>query len=106
MASYQPEPFVSTEDNVVLSDLLFFIANRLHTHDMDSIIQVCDAFYDKKTISEEKSRFFKSISKSSSDRRSNKNVKNLEDIITEMRNREKPEVLFRFLRQLTCTTFP
>ena len=48
------EPFVSADDKVVLSDLLFFMWNEIHTHDTNHIIKHCDAFYDEKTVLEEK----------------------------------------------------
>ena len=89
MANNLLEPFVSSEDNVVLSDLLFFIANRLNTHPAEVIIHICDTFYDEPTIWNEKIRFFKSINKTASERRSNKKLKNLEDIVNEMRARDK-----------------
>ena len=70
MTSVLPQPFVDNEDNVVLSDMLFFITNRLNTHPTD-IIVACDKFYDEKSVNEEKTKLV------------------LDDIICEIKNRDR-----------------
>ena len=81
------EPFVTTQDKVVISDLLFFIMNKYHTHPVESIIGVCDSFYDDKTVAEEKSKFFSAISEKCPARRNNdKKVKDLEDILNKIKS--------------------
>ena len=83
--------FVSTEENVVLSDLLFYITNRVNTHPPEIIRNACDQFYNAKAVAEEKTRFFASISKNAprSSRSPDKKLKDIEDIIHEMKAREK-----------------
>ena len=77
-------------ENVVLSDLLFFIINQLRTHPVETIVEICDKFYDERTVFEEKTKVFNSLSKKFSVRRSvDKKTKDLEDIIHEMRSRDK-----------------
>ena len=75
----EPKLFVSSFDNVVLSDLLFYITNRINTHPVENIIQICDKFYDEKTVFQEKTTFFNALGKKFSVRRtSDKKIKDLE----------------------------
>ena len=84
------DTFVTKEDNVVLSDLLFYVTNKFNTHPHDTIIDICDKFYDDRTIAEEKTKFFISISKKCPARRNqDKKRKDLEDVLNELKTRDK-----------------
>ena len=90
MENDKSSPFVDLEENVVLSDLLFFVANRINTHPIDSIISVCDKFYDEKTVSEERVKFYGCFGKKASPKRSDdKKLKELNDIVNEMKLRDR-----------------
>ena len=65
MASSHTELFVTPEDKVVLSDLLFFLTNRLNTHPSETVRNICDTFYDEKIVMEEKSLIFQIFVKNS-----------------------------------------
>ena len=85
-----PRIYVGAFDNVVLSDMLFFITNRLNTHPVENIIEICDKFYDEKTVVQEKTKFFNALVKKFSLRRTHdKKIKDLEDIIHEMQLRDR-----------------
>ena len=81
--------FVVAEDKVVQSDLLFYIANRMHSTPRDDIIRTCSVFYDEKTVWTEKIKFYASISQRANARRGDdKKLKDLEDICAEMQTRD------------------
>ena len=89
MANTDSEPFVRAQDKVVMSELLFFMWNKMHTHDANHIVRICDAFYDEKSILEEKTKFSLAIKKKLSSRRPpDKKTKDLDDILIEMKTRD------------------
>ena len=68
------DDFVRREDSVIISDMLYFIVNRLDTHPMDEIVKICNGFYDDKTVFEEKTKFFNAISEKYSGRKTDNKV--------------------------------
>ena len=50
MAKDRDGLFVCREDCVIISDMLCFMVNRLDTHPMEEIVNICDTFYDEKTV--------------------------------------------------------
>ena len=81
--------FVSDQDKVILSDVLFYLQNKMHTTSFDDIAKTCDMFYDDEYILNEKQRFFDAIGKKPVGRRtSDKKIKDIGDILTEMRTRD------------------
>ena len=58
-----PSPFVTEDEKILLSDLLFFMQNKLNSISNDDIVRICDEFYDDELIASEKERFFDAIGK-------------------------------------------
>ena len=84
------EPFVTKQDNVVLSDLLYFLINKFHTHPMETIINVCEGLYDDKIVAEKKTKFLNAVSRKCPARRTHdKKRKDQEDILTENKSSDK-----------------
>ena len=78
--------YVNATQRIILSDLLFFMQNKVHQIANDDIVQICANFYDEDYIWEEKIKFFEAIGQRPIKSRSNdKKVKDLNDLLTETR---------------------
>ena len=86
----QENLYVTVEKKILVSDLLFFLQNRLDCMSRDDIIRLCDTFYASEDyIWNEKVKFFKAIGKKPLKcRTTDKKVKDLTDILVEMSNRD------------------
>ena len=73
----------------MISELLFFMQNKMHTTPHNKIVEKCVNFYDLDYILKEKEKFFKAIDKKCMPRQSNdKNSQNRNDILVEMHARD------------------
>ena len=82
--------YVTEKDKIIISDILFYMQNKLQSIPHDEIIQNCDKFYhDEKYIWQQKEIFFKAIDvRPLKCRTSDKKIKDLYDILNEMKNRD------------------
>ena len=84
--------FVTEKQKILISDLLFYVQNKLHTISNDDIVRICANFYDENHIWEQKERFFLAIGKKPIRSRSatplEKKTKDLNDVLQEMRVRD------------------
>ena len=78
--------FVDSSDSVIISDLLYFISNKLHSAPAATVVSICHQFYtDDEYVFEEKQKLFKAIDRNQdcrARRTDDKRQKNLEDICT------------------------
>ena len=74
--------YVNKSQKVIISDLLFYIWNRLKSDPKDDIVDACVSFYANKDdyVRQEKEKFFASISETCTQRRGEKEEKTRKDI--------------------------
>ena len=73
----------------MISDMLFFLQNKLQSTPHDDLVKICDSFYDDEYVWNEKDRFFKVIGKRPISRRTaDGKAVNINDILQEMRLRD------------------
>ena len=74
--------YVNKSQKVIISDLLFYIWNRLKSDPKDDIVHACVSFYANKDdyVRQEKEKFFASISETCTQRRGEKEEKTRKDI--------------------------
>ena len=81
--------YITAEQKIVLSDLLFYMQNKLQSTAHDDIVKTCAEFYDDAYIWEEKEKFFLAIGKKPiKSRTADKKIKDLNDILAEMSTRD------------------
>ena len=82
--------FIKENDRIIISDLLFYMQNKLQSIPNDEIVQNCDNFYhDEDYVWKQKEIFFSAISKPPrKSRTSDKKIKDLNDILAEMKARD------------------
>ena len=80
-------PYLTKEDKILASDLLFYMQNKLHVISHDDIVKICYNFYEEEHVWQEKEKYFSAIGKVSLRCRSgDKKLKYLNDILFEMRS--------------------
>ena len=61
--------YISAEQKIIPSDLLFYLQNKVHSSSHDDIVKVCATFYDDEYVWTEKEKFFLAIGKKAIKRR-------------------------------------
>ena len=81
--------FIKEDDKIIVSDLLFYMQNKIQSIPHDEIVQNCDKFYhDEEYVWLQKEIFFSAIDKiPRKSRQSDKKIKDLNDILAEMKAR-------------------
>ena len=78
--------YITTDQKILASDLLFYMQNKLHVIAHDDIVSICDNFYGEEYVWQEKVKFFSAIGrKSIRGRVTEKKSKYLNEILHEMR---------------------
>ena len=88
------QPYVTKEDKIIISDLLYFIQNKVNAYANDDITNLCANLYTEECIWAEKERFFLAIDKKPIHSRgtsAEKVMKDLTDIISEIKKRDDNE---------------
>ena len=82
--------YIKEDDRIIISDLLFYMQNKLQSIPHDDIVQNCDKFYhNEEYVWQQKAIFFSAIAKPYRKSRINdKKIKDLNDILTEMKARD------------------
>ena len=57
------ELFVHEKEKIMISDLIFFVQNKLETLAHDDIVDICEKFYTDEAVKNEKERFFMAVGK-------------------------------------------
>ena len=60
---YQNNLYVKEDDKVLVSELLFYMQNKLNCFAHDDIVKICSNTYTEETVKKEKQRFFLAIGK-------------------------------------------
>ena len=81
--------YVTACKKIIISDLLFYLQNKVHQIANDDIVKICANIYDEAYVWEEKTKFFEAIGQRPIKSRSNdKKVKDLNDLLAEIRSRD------------------
>ena len=91
--------FVESSDSVIISDLLYFIWNKLQSSPATTVVTICHQFYtDEEYVFDEKQKLFNAINEHCNARRTeDKRQKNLEDICALLSRRDsRKEFLPKF----------
>lgn len=82
--------FIQQRDKVILSDMLYFIYNKLQTTPHDNVISICDNFYnDADEVFMDKQKLFTAMNEKCIARRgSDRKTKDLEDILNMISSRD------------------
>ena len=96
-----------TTCNIVISELLAFVQNKLDVMDNESLINICATSFSTEDIDQAKSLLFESLSagKRKISRRRDKRHKDLEDIIALFKNTD-PELIPIFVAKELCKLPP
>ena len=85
----EKKPFINEADKIVLSDLLYFMQNKLQSMTADDLIAICNKFYQDDYVWQEKEKYFDAIGKKPIKPRSgDKKVRDLQDILHDMQFRD------------------
>ena len=101
-------PYVVASDTIIISDLLYFVTNKLHTTPFKTVVTVCHTFYtDDDYVFNEKKKLCDATNEHCSARRNDeKRLSNIEDICTIILRRDSQNLFVPKFASLKMNNVP
>ena len=100
--------YVVAADTVIISDILYYISNKLHNTPLKTVVTTCHSFYtDDDYVFNEKKKFCDATDELCSGRRcENKRFKNIEDICAILVRRDSQNLFIPKFASLNLSNVP